>query len=105
MISEIKKTKEFLLKFDKEILNSPYKLEYISKKSNIPLPSLYRKIKQNKFSLDEVLNILEIIKPEEHAFVMMQERIKLAENQITSGLYTNEEDMVFDIDELLNNRQ
>lgn len=105
MITEIKKTKEYLSNFDKEILNSPYKLDYISKQANIPLPSMYRKIKQNKFTLEEVLSILEIIKPEQFQFEMLQEKIKLAEIQIRNGQYTAEEDMIFDIETLLSNRK
>lgn len=105
MIAEIKKTKEFLSNFDKEILNSAYKLDYISKKANIPLQTMYRKIKQNKFTLDEVLAILEVIKPEQYQFEMMQEKIKLAETQIANGQFTTEEDMIFDIETLLSNRK
>lgn len=105
MISEIKKTKEYLLSFDREILNSAYKLDYISKKANIPLQTMYRKIKQNKFTLDEVLAILEVIKPEQYQFEMMQEKIKLAETQIANGQFTTEEDMIFDIETLLSNRK
>jgi len=105
MISEIKKTKEFLSTFDKEILNSPFKLDYISQQVNIPLQTMYRKIKQNKFSLEEVLAILEIIKPEQYQFEMMQEKIKLAEIQIANGQFTTEEDMIYDIETLLNKRK
>jgi predicted transcriptional regulator len=105
MIAEIKKTKEFLTHFDKEILNSPYKLDYISKKANIPLQTMYRKIKQNKFTLEEVLAILEVIKPEQFQFEMVQEKIKLAEIQIANGQYTTEEDMIFDVETLLSNRK
>jgi predicted transcriptional regulator len=105
MISEIRKTKEYLSNFDKEILNSPYKLDYISKQANIPLPSMYRKIKQNKFTLDEVLVILEIIKPEQYQLEILQEKIKLAEIQISNGQFTHEEDMIFDIETLLKKRK
>ncbi len=38
MIKELMETKKIVSNFDKIILNSPYKAEYISAKSNIPFP-------------------------------------------------------------------
>ena len=87
------------------ILGSPYKVEYISSKTNIPLPTLYRKIRENKFTIDEILSILEIIQPERYQYEMLTEKIKIAELQIQNGEFIEEEDFVFDVDTIIANRK
>lgn len=86
------------------ILGSPYKAEYISSKTNIPLPTLYRKIRKNKFTIDEILTILEIIQPEQYQYEMLMEKIKIAELEIKNGEFIEEEDFVFDVDTIIANR-
>lgn len=86
------------------ISGSPYKAEYISSKTNIPLPTLYRKIRENKFTIDEILTILEIIQPEQYQYEMLMEKIKIAELEIKNGEFIEEEDFVFDVDTIIANR-
>lgn len=104
MIKELIETKKIVSNFDKMILGSPYKVEYISSKTNIPLPTLYRKIRENKFTIDEILAILEIIQPEQYQYEMLTEKIKIAELQIKNGEFIEEEDFVFDVDTIIANR-
>jgi len=104
MIRELIETKKIVSNFDKMILGSPYKAEYISSKTNIPLPTLYRKIRENKFTIDEILTILEIIQPEQYQYEMLTEKIKIAELQIKNGEFIEEEDFVFDVDTIIANR-
>lgn len=104
MITELIEVKKILANFDKTILNSPYKTEYISEKSNIPLPTLYRKIRDNKFNIDEALTILEIIAPEQFQFEMMMRNISIAEHQVKNGQLIEEEDFISDVDLILSQR-
>ncbi len=105
MIVELLETKKIVSNFDNTILESPYKVEYISAKSNIPLPTLYRKIRENKFTIDEILLILEIIQPEQYQFEMLSQNIKIAEEQFRNGEFIEEENFVFDVDTIIANRK
>ena len=101
MITELIETKKILSNFDKRIANSPFKMEYISERSKIALPTLYRKIRENKFTIDEVLTILEIIEPEQYEFEMISRKIAIAEEQFKNGQFIKHEDFVFNAKELL----
>jgi len=105
MIMELMETKKIVSNFDKIILNSPYKTEYISVKSNIPLATLYRKIRENKFTIDEILLILEIIQPEQYQFEMLTQNIKIAEEQFRNGEFVEEEDFDFSAKNILASRK
>jgi predicted transcriptional regulator len=105
MIAELIETKRIVSNFDKTILGSPYKVEYISTKSNIPLPTLYRKIRENKFTIDEILLILEIIQPEQFQFEMLSQNIKIAEEQFRNGEFIAEEDFDFSAKNILASRK
>ena len=45
--------------------------------------------------MDEVIAILEVIKPEQYQFEILSEKIKLAENQIMKGDFIAEDNFVF----------
>jgi predicted transcriptional regulator len=105
MIVELLETKKIISNFNKTILESPYKAEYISAKSNIPLPTLYRKIRENKFTIDEILLILEIIQPEQYQYEMLSQNIKIAEEQFRNGEFIEEEDFDFSAKNILASRK
>jgi predicted transcriptional regulator len=105
MIMELLETKKIVSNFDKMILESPYKTEYISAKSNIPLPTFYRKLRDNKFTIDEILTIIEIIQPEQYQYEMLNRNIKIAEEQFRNGDFIEFEDFVFDVDTIIANRK
>jgi predicted transcriptional regulator len=105
MIMELLETKKIVSNFDKMILESPYKTEYISVKSNIPLPTFYRKLRDNKFTIDEILTIIEIIQPEQYQYEMLNRNIKIAEEQFRNGDFIEFEDFVFDVDTIIANRK
>ena len=105
MITELLESRRIIQNFDKEILNSPYKTEYISSKTNIPLPTFYRKLRDNKFSLDEVIAILEVITPEQYQYEMLSEKIRLAENQIMKGDFIEEDNFVFSAKSIIADRK
>lgn len=105
MITELLETRKIVANFDKTITNSPYKTEYISEKVNIPLPTFYRKLRENKFTIDEILAIIEIIQPEQYQFEMLNQKIKIAEEQFKNGEFIAHEDFVFDVDTIIANRK
>jgi len=105
MITELIETKKIISNFDKMIVNSPYKTDYISKRANIPLPTFYRKLRENKFSLDEIIAIVEIIEPEMYEFEMLSKKIAIAEEQFKKGQFIKHEDFVFSTKKILASRK
>lgn len=104
MITELLETRKIVASFDKRITNSPYKTEYISEKANIPLPTFYRKLRDNKFTLDEVIKIVEIIEPELYQYEMLSKKIAIAEEQFKNGQFIAHKDFVFSAKKILVNR-
>lgn len=104
MITELLETRKIVANFDKAITNSPYKTEYISEKANIPLHTFYRKLRENKFTLDEVIKIVEIIQPELYEFEMLSKKIAIAEEQFRNGEFIEEEDFDFSAKNILSER-
>lgn len=105
MITELLETRKIVANFDKTIADSPYKTEYISEKANIPLPTFYRKLRENKFTLDEVIRIVEIIQPELYEYEMLSKKIAIAEEQFKNGQFIDHEDFIFDVDTIIANRK
>jgi predicted transcriptional regulator len=105
MIAELMEARKIVSNFDKMILESPYKTEYISVKSNIPLPSFYRKLRDNKFSLDEIITIIEIIQPQQFEYEMLSKKIAIAEEQFKNGQFIEHKDFVFSAKKILENRK
>lgn len=75
--------KSFLLDIDKHINKSSYKVEYIVKQLGMSTPTYYRKLKDRRFDIDEVIKILQLIYPDDCAReefkVQMNESIKQAD--------------------------
>jgi hypothetical protein len=69
------------------------------------LVTLYRKIRENKFTIDEILCILEIIHPEQYQYEMLTQNMNIAEEQIKNGDFLEEENFVFDVDTIIANRK
>jgi predicted transcriptional regulator len=105
MIIELLETRKIVANFDKIISNSPYKTEYISEKASIPLPTFYRKLRENKFTLDEVIKIVEIIQPELYEFEMLSKKIAIAEEQFRNGQFIEHKDFVFSAKKILADRK
>jgi hypothetical protein len=69
------------------------------------LPNLYRKIRDNKFTFDEALTILEIIEHEQIQYEMLVKKTAVVEVQMKNGQFIEEKDFVFDVESILANRK
>lgn len=58
--------KSFLLEIDKHINKSSYKVEHIVKELGLTAPTYYRKLRDKKFDIDELIKILQLIYPTEY---------------------------------------
>lgn len=73
MIAEIQNYIKISNSIDEILKNSPFKLKFIIEKSGISEPSFFRKMREKKFSPEELLKIAEVIAPEEALLKSLQE--------------------------------
>jgi len=85
MIDYLIKSKKLSENISEIISNSPLKVNYIAEKSGIAEPTLYRKMKVKNFTIDEMLNIIQVIKPEEFEYEMMIQGIENGREDIKAG--------------------
>ncbi|KQT17556.1 hypothetical protein ASG31_09140 [Chryseobacterium sp. Leaf404] len=65
MIAEIEKYIEIQNNIDEILKNSPFKMSYIIEKSGIKKPTFFKKLKEKRFTPEELLVISKIIEPKE----------------------------------------
>lgn len=63
MIAEIEKYIEIQNNIDQIIKNSPFKMSYIIEKSGIKKPTFFKKLKEKRFTPEELLTISQTIEP------------------------------------------
>lgn len=63
MITEIEKFIEIQNNIDAILKNSPFKMSYIIEKSGIKKPTFFKKLKEKKFTAEELLIISKTIEP------------------------------------------
>lgn len=65
MIAEIEKYIAIQNNIDEILKNSPFKMSYIIEKSGIKKPTFFRKLKEKKFTAEELLVISKTIEPKQ----------------------------------------
>lgn len=65
MIAEIEKYIAIQNNIDEILRNSPFKMSYIIEKSGIKKPTFFRKLKEKKFTAEELLVISKTIEPKQ----------------------------------------
>ncbi|CAM3305056.1 hypothetical protein [Aequorivita lipolytica] len=73
MIALVKKYNSYIESLPKLIENSDYKMDFFVKKLSISKPTLYRKLRENAFTNNEVEIITEILFPRE---IMREEMLE-----------------------------
>lgn len=64
MIAEIEKYIEIQNNIDEILKNSPFKMSYIIEKSGIKKPTFFKKLKEKRFTPEELLVISKTIEPQ-----------------------------------------
>ncbi|MFT3918263.1 hypothetical protein [Cloacibacterium sp.] len=90
MIVEIQNYIKISNSIDEILKNSPFKLKFIIEKTGISEPSFFRKMREKKFSAEELLKIAEVIAPEEALLNSLQE----AEEDFEKGNYYTHQDVL-----------
>lgn len=65
MIAEIEKYIEIQNNIDEILKNSPFKMSYIIEKSGIKKPTFFKKMKEKRFTPEELLIISKTIEPKQ----------------------------------------
>lgn len=92
MIAEIKKYIEIQNNIDQILKNSPVKLSFIIEKSGIKKPTFFKKLKEKRFTPEELLNIAQHCEPKEWRNETKEEileSLKRSEMEIQSGTTTD----------------
>ena len=95
MIAEIKKYIEIQNNIDQILKNSPVKLSFIIEKSGIKKPTFFKKLKEKRFTPEELLNIAQHCEPKEWRNETKEEileSLKRSEEDIKNGRTTSFED-------------
>ena len=97
MIAEIQKYIEIQNNIDQILKNSPVKLSFIIEKSGIKKPTFFKKLKDKRFTPEELLIIAEYVDPKtwrNETKEEILESLKRAEEEIKNGQTTNFYDFV-----------
>ncbi|MCD1117884.1 hypothetical protein [Chryseobacterium turcicum] len=92
MIAEIEKYIEIQNNIDEILKNSPFKMSYIIEKSGIKKPTFFKKLKEKRFTPEELLVISKTIEIKEWKNETKEEileSLKRAEEEIKNGETTD----------------
>lgn len=88
MIAEIEKYIEIQNSIDEILKNSPFKMSYIIEKSGIKKPTFFKKLKEKRFTPEELLIISKTIEPRQWRNETKEEileSLKKSEEDIRNG--------------------
>lgn len=95
MIAEIEKYIEIQNNIDEILKNSPFKMSYIIERSGIKKPTFFKKLKEKRFTPEELLVISKTIEPKQWRNETKEEileSLKRSEEDIKNGrVYSYEE--------------
>jgi len=97
MIAEIEKYIEIQNNIDEILKNSPFKMAYIIEKSGIKKPTFFKKLKEKRFTPEELLVISKTIEPKEWRNETQEEileSLSRAQEEIDNGKTTDFYDFV-----------
>ena len=97
MIAEVLNYKNVLRSLPELINDSPYKMNYIIKQTGITSPTFYRKLKQLSFTVDEVLKIARLLRPEEASLIELRDSLKRGKEDFKAGRVHEHQDVIDEI--------
>lgn len=98
LFQSIFETQQLLNNIDKHIAKSHYKVEYIIKELGVNPVTYYRKLKDKRFDINELIKIFSLIYPEDYQSVRLSIQLKESIEQIERGETITVEDFFADYD-------
>lgn len=97
MVQEVLNYKNILTRLDELIRSSPYKNKYIIQNTGMSAPTFYRKLKNRTFTVDEVLKIIRLLRPEEAVLIELKEGLRISDEDYKNGRVRKHEDVIEEI--------
>lgn len=85
MIQIVLKYQNYLDELEQLILNSKFKSSYLYKKLGLKKPTFYRKLKEKKWTNEEVMELTKILFPQEYYKHQLLKELSLSEEDIKNG--------------------
>ena len=98
MITTVNKYYNYLQSLNKLITNSDYKASFFYKRLNLKAPTYYRKLRENSFTTEEVIEITKLLFPEEAYREEIKRDLKLAESDIEYGRVKNNDTVLDELE-------
>lgn len=108
MIAEIEKYIDIQNNIDEILRNSPFKMSYIIEKSGIKRPTFFRKLKEKKFTAEELLVISKTIEPQKWRNETKEEileSLKRSEEDFKNGRFIDGRIVMKEMRERIENRR
>lgn len=97
MINTLIEYKEAVRSVESLINSSPYKKSYIIERTGISSPTFYRKLKNFSFTVDEMMSIAKILKPEEFYLYELKKSIEKGKEDLKAGRIQSHEEVLEEI--------
>ncbi|MGC4129316.1 MAG: hypothetical protein QM564_07090 [Bergeyella sp.] len=96
MVAEIENYIKIQNSIDDILKNSPFKMSYIIEKTGIKKPTFFKKLKEKRFTSDELLTIAKIVEPvyRNETKEEILESLKRAEEDIKNGRFHTHEEVM-----------
>ncbi|MDR1876617.1 MAG: hypothetical protein LBQ84_03240, partial [Flavobacteriaceae bacterium] len=105
MIAEIKKYIDISNSIDNILKEAPYKLNYIIEKVGIKKPTFFKKLKDKRFSPEELLEIAKVIYPLESQRIEVKESLYRAIEDVAEGRIKPHSEIMNEARQRLENRR
>ena len=101
MTEKIIQYQDLIKKLPTLIANSPFKKNYIIKEIGMPQPTFYRKLKNQTFTVSEMMAIAKILEPEKTYLLELKKSIKRGKKEVKEGNYHKHSEVIEELKELL----
>ncbi len=98
LLHSVFETKNLLNHIEEHIAKSHYKVEYIIKELGINPGTYYRKLKNRRFNLDELIKICSLIYPDDYKSVQLSNQLEESIKQVERGEVITVEEFFTDYD-------
>lgn len=96
MTAEIEKYIEIQNNIDQILKQSPFKISYIIEKTGIKKPTFFKKMKEKRFTSEELLSIAKLMEPvyRNETKEEIRESLKIAEEDFKNGNVISHEEVM-----------
>ena len=98
MIQVVNEYSNYIQDLPQIIGNSHYKSEFLAEKLELKLPTFYRKLRENTFTVEEIKTLTELLYPKEAMFLKIKEDLRQADEDFRAGKFRSSDDVIRDLE-------